>query len=322
MRKILRAIETYMSQNELPSVPARLVVGVSGGADSVFLLRILMSMGYDCIACHCNFHLRGEESNRDELFVRSLCQKLGTTLRCTGFDTMTYAESRRIGIEQAARELRYDYFENILRETGAVAVAVAHHRDDNVETLLWNMARGTGIRGLRGMLPRNGNIIRPLLCVSRNDILRCLSGMGQDFVVDSTNLEDEVTRNKIRLNIVPRLRELNPQATANISRMMENMQEVWHIYTGFIDDAIRRCVSEHDGKTIINLNALDDCPSVSTVLFEILSPSGFNRHQIEGMLKAGSGKTFTSATLQGAVIHEARMKCDKNGRRIIVSRTV
>lgn len=315
----MRTIETYMSQNGLPQVPSRLVVGVSGGADSVFLLRVLTELGYDCIACHCNFHLRGEESNRDERFVRDLCERMGVTLNCTDFDTEGYAAERQIGIEQAARELRYGYFDSLLRDSGAVAVAVAHHRDDNVETLIWNMVRGTGIRGLRGMLPKNGSVIRPLLCMSREEILRGLSDMGQDYVVDSTNLEDVVTRNKIRHNIVPRLQELNAQATANIGQMMENMQEVWAIYMKYIEDAKCRCITEKDGRTIINLSRLDDCPSVSTVLFEILSPLGFNRHQIEGMLKAESGKVFTSATLPGKGIHEARMKCDKNGKRVMVS---
>lgn len=309
-----------MLHHNLPCPTSRVVIGLSGGADSVCLLRIMHALGYECVAVHCNFHLRGEESNRDESFVRDLCKTMDIPLYCTDFNTEEYAKERHIGIEQAARDLRYRYFEEIRVKASAAYIAVAHHRDDNVETLLWNMVRGTGIRGLRGMLPQNGCIIRPLLCLSKNDILEYLQAIGQDFVTDCTNLIDDVTRNKIRLNIIPRLQELNPQAQTNIGQLMENMQEVWKIYQFHIQDMQRRCVTEKDGVTTINLSKIDDFPSVSTFLFEILSPIGFNRHQIAGMLTADSGKIFTSATLSDKGIHEARIKADKKGRRILVSR--
>lgn len=320
MDRFLTTIRDFIAQNNLPTPPSRIVIGVSGGADSVCLLRVMTTLGYGCIAVHCNFHLRGAESNRDEQFVRELCTQLDIELRCVSFDTAEYASKHHIGIEQAARTLRYSYFNDQLTETCAIAIAVAHHRDDNVETMLWNMVRGTGIRGLRGMLPQNSNIIRPLLCVSRAEILKYLARMGQDYVTDSTNLIDDVTRNKIRLNIIPQLQSLNPAAVQNISQMMSNMQEVWKIYRQYIDLMSRRCITKYDDHILIDLSHLSDCPSITTVLHEILAPMGFNRHQIDGMLKAESGKLFTSSAQPGlGTIKTARIKSDRHGHRIIIT---
>ena len=192
-------IEKYIEKHQLMEKESPVLVALSGGADSVALLLVLHNLGYKCQAIHCNFHLRGEESNRDEEFVTSLCKRLGIALDIVHFDTTEYAKSHGISIEMAARELRYDAFEKQRKLIGAQAIAVAHHRDDSAETLLLNLVRGTGIRGLRGIQPKNGYIIRPLLCVGREDIIDYLKWRGQDFVTDSTNLTSDYTRNKIRL---------------------------------------------------------------------------------------------------------------------------
>ena len=136
---------------------------IGGGADSVALLCILHTAGYHCEAAHCNFHLRGEESDRDELFVRQLCKRTGIHLHTIDFNTTQYAKEKQISIEMAARELRYDWFEKTRKECQADVIAVAHHQDDSVETILLNLIRGTGITGLLGIRPRNGAIVRPLL---------------------------------------------------------------------------------------------------------------------------------------------------------------
>ncbi|MBR6285761.1 MAG: tRNA lysidine(34) synthetase TilS, partial [Bacteroidaceae bacterium] len=149
----------------------KVVVALSGGADSVCLLRLLSRMGYRLIAAHCNFHLRGEESSRDEQFVRALCRRMGIELFVAQFDTRAYASERHVSIEMAARELRYEWFERLRTEQGAACVAVAHHEDDVAETVLLNLVRGTGVQGVSGMSYKNGAIIRPMLDVSRKDIL-------------------------------------------------------------------------------------------------------------------------------------------------------
>lgn len=164
MRDVVRA---YIEKYRLLTENRPVLVGVSGGADSIALLTILVESGYSCIAAHCNFHLRGDESLRDEQFVREYARKLDVPFLMSDFDTRKYAVGRHLSIEMAARELRYNWFEEQRVATGAQAVAVAHHRDDSVETLLMNLVRGTGIRGMSGIRPKNGFVVRPLLAVSR-----------------------------------------------------------------------------------------------------------------------------------------------------------
>ncbi|NLZ74012.1 MAG: tRNA lysidine(34) synthetase TilS, partial [Bacteroidales bacterium] len=164
-----------------------ILVALSGGADSVALLRILLKLGYSCIAAHCNFWLRAEESLRDEEFVTQLCQELKVPLYKTSFDTFSYAEQKSISIEMAARELRYNWFYELKETIHIDSIAIAHHIDDTIETLLLNLIRGTGIKGLTGIPPRNQDIIRPLLCLYREEIEEYLQSIGQAFVTDSTN---------------------------------------------------------------------------------------------------------------------------------------
>lgn len=198
-------------QSETAFMPTdKVIIALSGGADSVALLCLLQTLGYNCEAAHCNFHLRGKESDRDEAFVCQLCAKRQVPLHIVHFNTVRTAEERHISIEMAARELRYEWFEEIRRKSGANVIAVAHHRDDSVETLLLNLIRGTGINGLRGIRPKNEHIVRPLLCLDRKEIINYLNRTGQDYVTDSTNLQDEYTRNKIRLNLLPMMQEINP----------------------------------------------------------------------------------------------------------------
>ena len=184
-----------------------MLVCVSGGADSVALLDVLQRGGYDCIVAHCNFHLRGEESDRDELFVRQLAGQQGLALHVASFDTTTYAADRHTSIEVAARELRYRWFEQLAREQHCTAIAVAHHQNDQAETVLLNLLRGSGLRGLAGMRAKSLNpvtgsepmIIRPLLCTTHDYIIHYLRDIRHlTWVEDSTNADTSIRRNGIR----------------------------------------------------------------------------------------------------------------------------
>ena len=163
-----KTVSQYITEKALFHASDKILVALSGGADSVALLRVLLSLGYICECAHCNFHLRGQESDRDEDFVRTLCCQLSIPLHVTHFDTTAYATAHHISIEMAARELRYQWFEQLRKECGAAVIAVAHHQNDSVETFLLNLIRGTGIKGLRGIQAKNGNIVRPLLQVNRD----------------------------------------------------------------------------------------------------------------------------------------------------------
>ena len=288
-------VETYIKKERLLSRKGLHLVALSGGADSVALLRVLLDMGYRVEAVHCNFHLRGDESNRDEQFVKNLCLNHDIQLHLIHFDTVEYASLHQVSIEMAARELRYRYFDQLRQDIGAETVCVAHHRDDAVETFLMNLLRGSGIHGLTGIRPRNGYIVRPLLCVSRQDILQYLDSIGQNYVTDSTNLVDDVLRNKIRLRLIPLLDEMNPGASDNIARTATYLSEAEKVYNAFCS------VTEWNASPLsLPISDIKDFPSPLCLLYEWLSPLGFNRTQIEQLLVSLDGspgsKEFSSPT--------------------------
>ena len=271
-QKVIR----YIHEKELFTKDDKIVVALSGGADSVALLRVLLQGGYTCVAAHCNFHLRGKESDRDAAFVQTLCTKLQVPLHIHDFDTKSYAEAHRVSVEMAARELRYAWFEEVREQERAQVIGVAHHRDDSVETFLLNLVRGTGIQGLKGIAPKNGAIVRPLLDVGRTDILAFLASIGQDYVMDSTNQRDEFTRNKLRLNVLPLLREINPSVSETIAETARRLSEVDAVYRVAIMEACRRVKEGEDRIDIARLR-METAPQA--VLFELLYPLGFNASQ-------------------------------------------
>lgn len=297
-------VNAFVREMRLFGKTDKVLVALSGGADSVALLRVLLHLGYRCEAAHCNFHLRGEESMRDEAFVVSLTEKLGVRLYRTDFDTEAYAAAKGISIEMAARDLRYEWFGNLREEIGAEVIAVAHHRNDSVETLLLNLVRGTGINGLRGIRAVNGRVVRPLLCVDRNEILSYLERLGQNFVTDSTNLQDNFTRNKIRHQVIPVLETINPSAVEAMADTAARLSEVAEIYGKAMEAAVARVVT--DGISL-DAEALWHETAPKSVLHEVLYPLGTNVSQqrdIYRCLRSGeSGKVFYTATHMLLVDH-------------------
>lgn len=297
--EFVNKIKQYISTNGLLESGSTVVVGLSGGADSTALLKVLLALGYRCITVHCNFHLRGAESDRDQKFVEELCQNLGVELIVCSYDTASYARESGISIEMAARELRYADFERIMIERGASAICIAHHRDDSVETVLLNLIRGTGLRGLTGIKPKNGNIIRPLLCVSRQEIEEYLKEIDQPYITDSTNLETDYTRNKIRLELLPLMRSINPSADSSIEGTALHLQQAYTFYSQAIEQARTQVLTADDGNLTIDIAKLKVVPSAQALLFELLSPLGFNDAQITDIaasLDSQPGTEFASAT--------------------------
>lgn len=237
-------VRHFAHHHQLFTPRGKYIIALSGGADSVSLLLVLKhlesELGISLEAAHCNFHLRGDESLRDEQFCQQLCRRLHVPLHLVHFDTHAYADLHHVSIEMAARDLRYAYFEQLRRDIHAADICVAHHRDDSVETLLLNLVRGTGLRGLRGIQPRNAHIIRPLLSHSRQQIEQYLDAIGESYVTDSTNLHNDVKRNKIRLNIIPLLRELNPSASQSIFETSLRVTEALKVF----DEAIQRSIAD------------------------------------------------------------------------------
>ena len=227
---LMRAMRQSISRYQLLEPHASVLVALSGGADSVALLLALQITEYHPIAIHCNFHLRGEESLRDEQFCRNLTAQLGIELEVHHFDTRAYATTHGLSVEMAARELRYQVFEQEASKRGIEAIAVAHHLQDNVETLLGNLSRGTGLTGLRGILPKRGSIIRPLLDVHPKEIHDFLHLLRQPFCNDSTNQDTSIKRNAIRHCIIPLFQELNPQFLTTSRSTLAHLRDAETIY--------------------------------------------------------------------------------------------
>lgn len=298
---MLNKVREYIQQNRLLEQGKRYLVALSGGADSVCLLLVLKQLGYQVEAVHCNFLLRGDESHRDETFARQLCEEQGVPFHAIHFDTRTYASLHKISIEMAARELRYQFFEQLRQDIQAAAICVAHHQDDSVETILLNLLRGTGIHGLSGIKPRNGHILRPLLCVSRDDIEKWLEAQQQNYVTDSTNLQDDVMRNKLRLNILPLLSSTFPSAKERILKTAKNIGEATTIYDHYTQEALGRLVD----KNTLSIDALLQEPSSESILFEWLSTFHFSPTSIESICESMkspiSGREWCSATHQATI---------------------
>ena len=299
-KRFLQKLSKFIASHKLMECNGKYLVALSGGADSVALSLALRELGFDVVAAHCNFHLRGDESDRDEMFCRRFCERNGIKLHVTHFDTEGFAKLRKISIEMTARHLRYAYFKQLAEDIGASAVCVAHHQDDSVETVLLNLIRGTGIHGLTGIKPKNGGIVRPLLCVTRNEIETVLAEVGQDFVTDSTNLVDDVVRNKIRLDILPLMKEINPSVSDSIAKTASRVADVADALDDVVGSVASVLVEEKaKGVVVIHTDRLMTGPAPEYVLFRLLKGYSFVPSQIEQIyasVSTGSGRVFVSST--------------------------
>lgn len=257
---------------------SRILLGLSGGADSVALLRSLMVIPMDIRAVHCNFHLRGEESMRDEAFVRELCCRHGISLTVKDFDTIGHIKEHGGSVEMVCRDLRYAFFREEMRRLGCARIAVAHNADDNVETFLLSLMRGAGLKGLKAMTADNGEIMRPLLEVSRKDIEIYLERIGQDFITDSTNLECDFARNFLRLQVLPLLEQRWPGAKKSITKSIGNLAADFHLLSGFIDSVC----SENS----LPYGLVADSPAPESLLFHFIRERGGTCLQAMEMARA------------------------------------
>jgi tRNA(Ile)-lysidine synthase len=287
-QQVIETVKNYIRSQGLLNPGDKIIVGLSGGADSVVLLSILHKLGYECFAAHCNFHLRGDESFRDEQWASRFADSLRVPVYTQDFDTYSIVKERSISIEMAARDLRYTWFETLRNELQANVIAVAHHNGDSVETMLLNLIRGTGIAGLTGIKPKAGRVIRPLLCISKEAILQYAGSEKLFFVTDSSNLQEEFTRNKIRHRVLPLLQSLNPSLDVSLLRTMEHLSEVEKIYRSHVAEA-QATVFNSSARTI-DIQALLACPSPESILFEILKEYGFKKEIIRNIFQAIEGQ--------------------------------
>ena len=290
----------YNRQNNLFDIQKdKILLAVSGGIDSMVMCDLFLRSKANIAIAHCNFHLRGDESNRDEGFVTQYAKDNNIPLFKQDFDTFAYMQSEKKSLEMSARDLRYDWFKKIVKENDFTYIATAHHGDDSAETFIINLLRGTGIAGLHGILPKSDNIIRPMLFTSRRKIVEYAQKYGLTHVEDSTNKDNKFTRNKIRNEIIPILRDISPNFDAIIRKDIERLRETEQVFRTVINKAKKNLLIHKDNRIEVELEALKKLHPIHIFLYEILSEYGFNETNINSICDTLdeeniSGKQFFS----------------------------
>lgn len=291
----------YIHEQALCQPGDRILLAVSGGKDSVMMARLFADLDYTLGIAHCNFGLRGDESDADEQLVYELSKALDVPFYVTRFDTRSYAQQMGISTQMAARELRYDWFETVRASQGYDYVAVAHHRNDHVETLMLNLVRGTGLAGLQGIHPKRGNLIRPMLFLEAAEIAAYVQQRGWEFRDDLSNFSTKYARNKIRLEVIPKLKELNPDLERTVAKSMGYFADAYAVVQRYVGGLREQLFTRHDGEQwhipIDRLASLDPRP---LLLYELFKPFGFTETTISDLIRALAvrvpGKRFSSPT--------------------------
>lgn len=294
-----KAFEKYIKEQQLFAKTDQLLLAVSGGVDSVVLCHLCYKAGYRFVIAHCNFQLRGAESERDEAFVKQLGQNYNTKVLVQRFDTAAYAAANKLSIQVAARELRYNWFKQLLQEKQLQYIATAHHADDAVETTLMNFFKGTGIAGLRGIQPKQPGLVRPLLFASKSFIQSFATEEQLKWVEDSSNETDKYSRNYFRHRIIPVVAEIYPQAIENVKDNIQRFAEIEQLYQQAINTHKKKLLYARSNEWHIPVLKLQKTTPLDTVIYELTAPFGFTPQQvpdIKNLLNSDTGKYVASAT--------------------------
>ncbi|MET2986327.1 tRNA lysidine(34) synthetase TilS [Aureibaculum conchae] len=275
-----------------------LLIAISGGLDSVVLTELLHKLEYNISLAHCNFQLRDIDSDQDEIFVNALANRLGVSVFTKKFDTKAYAKNEKLSIQVAARELRYDWFYTLIKEYSLDYILTAHHADDNLETFLINLSRGTGLDGLTGIPEQNENIIRPLLPFSRKQIMQYVQEHNLDWCEDASNAETKYLRNKLRHEVVPALKNTNPQFLESFSKTIQHLKETQQLVEETIGSARQKVIHfNEDGIIKLDIKKLQKLKHTKAYLYELLKDYDFTAwNDIYDLLEAQSGKFVLSNT--------------------------
>ncbi|EHQ25738.1 tRNA lysidine(34) synthetase TilS [Mucilaginibacter paludis] len=305
----------FIAQNQLFTQNDRLLVAVSGGRDSVVLAHLLKQAGFNFGIAHCNFQLRIDEAQAEQAFTSQLADALTVPFHTISFDTQTYARQNGISTQMAARDLRYTWFEQIRNEHGYSYIAVAHHQNDSVETILLNLTRGTGIAGMHGILPQNGYLVRPLLFLNRDEIDTIVDQNGLHFMEDSSNASSKYARNKIRHQVIPPLKELNPKLEETFDRNMERFRELELLLNHQLEQLKQQMMVQVGDEIHLHISAVKSLYPQRLLLYGLLHPYGFSEPVIEDVMASldkHAGRVFES---QGFVLLLDRDKLILSKRR-------
>lgn len=295
----LSQLINFVESNALFTAQERILLAVSGGKDSVLMAHLFKLAGYQFSIAHCNFNLRDEESERDEAFVKQLSSSLDVPFYLVHFDTEKYANEHQLSIQMAARSLRYDWFETIRNAGGYKFVALAHHQNDSVETVLLNLTRGTGISGMHGILPKRDHFIRPMLCFTRQQIDYWIAEYGFDFVEDSSNGSAKYARNNIRLNVIPHLRKINPNLEATFAANIERFRQTEEVLQQMVEQVRTNICSEVNSSFHFSISQIKALRPQQLLFYELLKPFEFTAdvaNEILMALEKQSGTSFYSMT--------------------------
>jgi tRNA(Ile)-lysidine synthase len=309
----LKNFTQFIDQHRLFERDSMLVVALSGGIDSVALVYLLKTAGYKFAIAHCNFQLRAE-ANADEEFCRQISIEYKTPFHTIRFNTQQYASENKISIQMAARQLRYQWFEQIRQQHQYSRIVLAHHQNDTIETILLNLVRGTGIAGLHGILPENGYLVRPMLCFTRKDIEEIVAANKLAYVEDSSNASVKYARNKIRHEVVPKLKELNPALEQTFENNLKHFRELEQLLEIQVS-ALQQRLFVYSGEEIyIAIAEVKQLAPQRLLLFKLLQQFGFNETTIDDIISSldkHAGRTFESPTGYLLVLDRAKLVLSK-----------
>lgn len=300
----LQQFTTFIKTNALFVNQDKILLAVSGGKDSVLMAQLFKLAGFQFSIAHCNFNLRANEAQRDESFVKLLAATLSVPFYVQHFDTKTYASEHHISTQMAARDLRYQWFEELRVEKNYDYIAVAHHQNDSIETLLLNLTRGTGISGMHGILPKRDKIVRPLLFLSRLQIDQIINENNIDYVEDSSNETSKYARNKIRLNVIPQLREINPNLEETFAQNIARFAETEEVLLQVVEEARKRIVRTENDSHYFSIAQINTLKPQKLLLFELLKPYHFSTIVVDEILESlgkQSGTSFYSHTHRATI---------------------
>lgn len=294
----LKKFTGFIEQNGLFDRESTILAAVSGGMDSVLMVHLLKAAGYPFAIAHCNFQLRGNEARADQAFCEALANQNNIPFHTINFHTQQYAADHKISIQMAARELRYNWFEELRQQNKYTAIALAHHQNDAIETILLNLVRGTGIAGLHGILPKNGALVRPLLFLTRDEIERLINDNSFAYVEDSSNASTKYARNKLRHEVIPKLRELNPALENTFQHNLERFKDLETLLELRAAELKAELLTKTGDEVHILTAAVKSLNPQRLLLFKLLQPYGFNETIIDDVIASldkHSGRVFKSA---------------------------
>lgn len=309
---MINKFKKFIAENNIIKPAGRILLAVSGGIDSMVMADLFLKSGYDIGIAHCNFSLRSRESDKDQELVCKYSENNNIPFFSTRFETKLYAKKKRISVQMAARELRYEWFEVIRKENKYDYISVAHNLNDNIETLIINLIRGTGLAGLSGMKIISNRIIRPLLFASRQDITDYCTRHNISYREDKSNADTKYTRNKIRLLVIPVLKEINPSIEATLNESAERFIGINEIVKEYIQN-LKEKISEQSGEIMtFNIRLLREHINNKAILYELFKPYSITNVQINDLCKVINGKT-------GGQIFTETHRIIKNREEIIVT---